>query len=249
MAGKLKNRLPPPPPPEDDEPIFTPNEIQLLVRRTMRYGDIYAFHSFVSKLDENSFDIHGSVSRHNNHYVHQKSTSFEMEADLRYATRNGEEITPEEQSNGDDLLNKAQEDIQSLVVNINHAIYSSLENEYNYQTSDEQVEEVINANEYDFDEDGDRGGDLTYDQLEDHAKMKARDWYRQIFGEDSYWSESTLEDWKQFLVDIGFGDEPEIAFSGFSSQGDGASFTCNSFDLTKFVQFLSNPELMQRIDN
>jgi len=219
-----------------------------MVMRTMSYGDVYQLYAFVSKLDQESLYISGSVTRHNHHYVHEKTTDFETEIDFRGATKNGEELTPEEHNMGDTLVNKAVEDIQNLVVRINKAIYKSLEKEYEWQTADEQIDEMIRSNEYEFDEDGDwdQGGEFHFDDLQPVAKEKARNWAREgLFGSD--WYNLVIEDWQQFLSDIGF-DDSEIAFSGFSSQGDGASFTCKSFDLTKFVQFLSNPELMQRIE-
>ena len=41
---------------------------------------------------------------------------------------------------------------------------------------------------------------------------------------DDHWYECVIEDWKAKLKRKGF-HEAEIVFSGFGSQGDGASFT------------------------
>ena len=49
------------------------------------------------------------------------------------------------------------------------------------------------------------------------------------------WYDFTLDDWKQKLEAAGFLN-PEIQFTGFWSQGDGASFTCNNIDLVKFME-------------
>jgi hypothetical protein len=251
MPGKMKRRVPPPPPveAEDDGPSLDPHELDLMVSRTLRFGDIFRFKAWMSTLDEDSLYMSGSVRR-SGRYVHEKSTDFEMEVDFQGATKGGEELTDEERTEGDVLYNKAVEDIEEIVVDINKAIYKSLEKEYEYQTADEQVVDGIQANEYDFDEDGRRGGELTYDQLSPEAQEKARDWFRQGCCEDSSWSEITLDDWKETLTEMGFGydkDSVDISFSGFWSQGDGASFTCKSFDFDKFCNGIANPELRQRI--
>lgn len=58
---------------------------------------------------------------------------------------------------------------------------------------------------------------------------------------DDYWHEYLLgEDyWKAALAQIGFG-YPDIRFSGFWSQGDGASFTAQ-VDAALLLQFLAEP--------
>jgi len=59
---------------------------------------------------------------------------------------------------------------------------------------------------------------------------------------DSYWSEYILEEGKKGLERIGFSD-PEISFSGFGSQGDGASFTSKYLDLSEFTQAAQNGQV------
>ena len=75
-----------------------------------------------------------------------------------------------------------------------------------------------------------------YDELSDKAKEKARDWYREGNCEDSYWSESVIDDAATVAGFLGLdinqeayktiGGEtrhkPAVYFSGFWSQGDGA---------------------------
>ena len=53
-------------------------------------------------------------------------------------------------------IGDAEDDIRQLMRDFADWIYAQLEKEYNYQTSDEVVEEAILANEYTFDEDGNR---------------------------------------------------------------------------------------------
>ena len=75
-----------------------------------------------------------------------------------------------------------------------------------------------------------------YDELSDKAKEKARDWYREGNCEDTYWSESVIDDAATVAGFLGLGInqtayktmggetkyEPAVYFSGFWSQGDGA---------------------------
>lgn len=66
-----------------------------------------------------------------------------------------------------------------------------------------------------------------YDELPtDKAKERARDWYREASAGDNYFAEPVIEDATTIARILGFEiDKDEIAWSGFSSQGDGASFT------------------------
>ncbi len=63
-----------------------------------------------------------------------------------------------------------------------------------------------------------------YAELDDSAKAKARDWYREG-GYDYEWWDYVYEDVTRLLSLAGFRDL-KIYFSGFSSQGDGACFEC-----------------------
>lgn len=67
--------------------------------------------------------------------------------------------------------------------------------------------------------------EFTFAQLSDAAKAKARDNYR---GDDYPWYEwwdSTYEDFIEVALRLGFAvDKKDVRFSGFWSQGDGASF-------------------------
>lgn len=52
--------------------------------------------------------------------------------------------------------------------------------------------------------------------------------------EIDFWYEGIIDDHTQKLESLGF-NEVKIAFTGFGSQGDGASFTCNSIDFKKWL--------------
>ena len=73
-------------------------------------------------------------------------------------------------------------------------------------------------------------------QIDGKAVDKARCWLQEGNNHDSFWSEDVRDTWKQALDQIGF-EDAEILFSGFCSQGDGASFTARP-DLEKLVEFL-----------
>jgi len=64
---------------------------------------------------------------------------------------------------------------------------------------------------------------FSFNELSSAAKVKARDWYRD--GALDYdWYGSVFDDAKTIAAVIGI-DVDDISFSGFSSQGDGASFS------------------------
>lgn len=54
------------------------------------------------------------------------------------------------------LVNDFEEDLNTLLTDLTSAIYKSLEQEYDYVTSDEALIEDSDCNEYKFDEDGDQ---------------------------------------------------------------------------------------------
>lgn len=81
---------------------------------------------------------------------------------------------------------------------------------------------------------------FTFDKLNDKAKEKARQWYRDCSNGDNYFSECIIEDSADIADILGIdlrqtrktrmnGEHhyaPTIYWSGFWSQGDGACFEC-----------------------
>lgn len=61
-----------------------------------------------------------------------------------------------------------------------------------------------------------------FDELSEHAKERARDWYR-FHGIEEEWYEEVFVDAKDVAWELGI-DIDEIFFQGFAHQGDGASF-------------------------
>lgn len=72
-----------------------------------------------------------------------------------------------------------------------------------------------------------------FNELPKEVQEKALENQRDI-NTDYDWFDCTVDDSKQHLTEIGF-NEPEIYFSGFWSQGDGASFKAQ-VDLKKWLK-------------
>ena len=65
---------------------------------------------------------------------------------------------------------------------------------------------------------------FNFHELDKNVQEKVIEKNRDINVDDSYWHECVIEDFEQILGFIGYYDI-ESSFSGFWSQGDGASFT------------------------
>lgn len=75
---------------------------------------------------------------------------------------------------------------------------------------------------------------LTFNELNEEQRAQVIENYQDI-NTDHDWSQWTINDWKEKLERQGF-SSPKIYFSGFWSQGDGASFKCEAIDLEKFLK-------------
>lgn len=90
---------------------------------------------------------------------------------------------------------------------------------------------------YSFQEllDGEKAGTVKAAAVE-----KARTWLSEGATHFDWW-DCTYEWWTKALEQIGF-MQPDISFSGFWSQGDGASFTCKrGVDKNTLIEFLTTP--------
>jgi len=77
-----------------------------------------------------------------------------------------------------------------------------------------------------------------FDELSDKAKERAVSDYREHSMHDGWW-DCVYDDYKQKCEAAGF-NSPKFQFSGFGSQGDGASFGCSfSFTGDEAGKFLS----------
>ena len=84
----------------------------------------------------------------------------------------------------------------------------------------------------------------SFDELSDEAKEAAIENNRDINTNDD-WHEFALEDWQEKLEDYGF-INPKISYTGFWSQGDGASFTCDYVDILKVIQHINLPSKLNK---
>jgi hypothetical protein len=88
---------------------------------------------------------------------------------------------------------------------------------------------------------------FTYAELKEQGDKaaidKAAEWLRECAVNYDWW-DSVYEIWQGALEQIGF-REPKINFSGFWSQGDGASFTAR-IDVEKLAKFLAAPPAMSK---
>jgi len=69
------------------------------------------------------------------------------------------------------------------------------------------------------------------------ACQKTRDWLISAAIDNTYWYEPTIDHWTSVLKEFGF-LEASIRWSGFNSQGDGASFDCESIDINRLITIL-----------
>jgi len=76
--------------------------------------------------------------------------------------------------------------------------------------------------------------EYSFEELSPEAKNNALDELRDINVEYSDWHEPIIEDFESHLKEFGVGDV-EVSYSGFYSQGDGASFIGDVFDTKTFM--------------
>lgn len=76
-----------------------------------------------------------------------------------------------------------------------------------------------------------------FDELDEKGKRKAREWFKEGYPDYEWWDDIFyifIEKVKKYGINL---DEKDINFSGFGSQGDGASFVCDNVDLDKFLEY------------
>lgn len=78
-----------------------------------------------------------------------------------------------------------------------------------------------------------------FNELDDFSKDKVREHFRKWFPPED-WHDFLLSSWKERLEKIGFNDV-DIKYTGFFSQGDGASFT-GKLDVTIFLDKTNSTE-------
>lgn len=86
-----------------------------------------------------------------------------------------------------------------------------------------------------------------FDELSELAKETALDNLRDINVDYDGWSDTELDEAKERLQELGF-EDAKIYFSGFWSQGDGASFTC-TINLEKWCKRNKKARLFKKALN
>lgn len=76
-----------------------------------------------------------------------------------------------------------------------------------------------------------------FDELDDDAKEKAVESMYDVNVNYDYWWDFVIDDIQEQLTKMGI-YKPDVRFSGFWSQGDGASFTGESVDLIALIEYL-----------
>lgn len=99
------------------------------------------FEELAEKFPESYFGV-----KHRGHYYHENCTEFSC--DFGDDTENHK---PDDMDTAEDTMKEAARDFMRW-------IYRQLEKEYDYLNADEQVDKMIEANEYTFTEDGKRFG-------------------------------------------------------------------------------------------
>ena len=76
--------------------------------------------------------------------------------------------------------------------------------------------------------------EYSFEELSPEAKTNALEEMRDINTEYQGWHEPIIEDFEERMKELGV-DGVEVSYSGFYSQGDGASFTGDVFDTKTFM--------------
>lgn len=84
---------------------------------------------------------------------------------------------------------------------------------------------------------------FTFNELSEAQKLQVLDKHRNINVEFEEWFEPCIDYWQNILLNNGFLN-CEINFSGFWSQGSGASFTCKSINLDDILESFNLKKLI-----
>lgn len=76
---------------------------------------------------------------------------------------------------------------------------------------------------------------MKFNELNEQQKARALDKHRDINVDYDGWCEHITSEYYEKLEALGF-EDVESQYSGFCSQGDGASFTASNIDIEKFLR-------------
>jgi hypothetical protein len=104
------------------------------------------FRYLVDNIRRSNLDISINFERVSSHYSHENTCKTRLDWDV-YGELNYDLVSSR--------ANELEEYLEEWRLDTCHTIYKSLNDEYDYQTSREVVIETLEANEYEFDEEGD----------------------------------------------------------------------------------------------
>lgn len=90
--------------------------------------------------------------------------------------------------------------------------------------------------------------EYSFEELSPEAKEKALETLRDINVDYDGWHESVIDDFKSYMEEKFGVEDVEVQYSGFYSQGDGASFTGKVTDMEKFLKNALKIESSEFID-
>ncbi len=118
-----------------------------------------------------------------------------------------------------------------------------------FDRTPEQVYTALMQRGLRFDKRGNRVDVRVFKQVDElPAELKTRilDKHRDILVDDNYWAEPAQSAWQEKLEALGF-ERVEIRYSLGYSQGDGASFTADSFDVKVLCAALLKQERTEAV--
>lgn len=116
--------------------------LQALKKEFPQWAEIHDICKRLTQMQKpNFYGVNVDISQ-NGRYCHEMTMSFNISV---YIEGQGERY---------DIPQRLEEEVEEIFRDLARDIYKSLEAEYDYLTSDEQVDEMILCNEYQFTEDG-----------------------------------------------------------------------------------------------
>ena len=111
-----------------------------IIYRATKYKNARIFELVSLLHDKNAINIHLAKNHWGTHYSHERTISLNVDIDYPY----------ESGSFWPKIVEQFENALDDFRIDLCHAIYKSLESEYDYLTSDESIIEMIEANDYEF---------------------------------------------------------------------------------------------------
>lgn len=77
---------------------------------------------------------------------------------------------------------------------------------------------------------------MKFIDMTEEQKARVIENNRNLYTSDNNWHDQDCECYKRELEEMGFGSDVDLQFSGFCSQGDGASFTTKNVNIEKVLR-------------